>query len=126
MRETRYLVGDTYEKKRIRRLLTEEQPIFIEYDYHELCNDLIEQLMDGSVANGDDFDYVLCDFLDDIELDIKERLGRLPADILPYLLRVEEAMGYFKKYLEQIDCIPLPGWLEVNKGTPLSVMEIRL
>jgi hypothetical protein len=126
MRTTRYLVGDTYEKKRIRRLLTEEQPIFIEYDYHELCNDLIEQLQDGNVANGDDFDYVLCDFLDDIELDIRERLGKLPADVMSYLLRVEEALQYFKKYLEQIDCIPMPGWMEVRKGTALSVMEISL
>jgi hypothetical protein len=126
MREARYLVGNSYEKKRIRRLLTEEQPIFVEYDYHELCNDLIEQLLDRDVANGDDFDYVLCDFLDDIEVDIRERLGKLPADIFPYLLRVEEAMQYFKKYLEQISCIPMPNWLEVSQGTPMSVMEIRV
>lgn len=126
MRETRYLVGDAYEKKRIRRLLSEEQPIFIEYDYHELCNDLIEQLLDGNVADSDDFDYVLCDFLDDIELDIRERLGKLPADVMSYLLRVEEAMYYFKKYLEQIGCIPMPGWMEVRQGTRLSVMEITI
>lgn len=106
--------------------MREETPIFIEYDYHELCNDLIEQLLDGNVSTGDDFDYVLCDFLDDIEVDIKERLGKLHADIFPYLLRVEEALQYFKKYLEQINCIPMPAWLEVGSGTRMSVMEIRL
>lgn len=126
MRIQSYLVGDTYEKRRISRLLREEQPIFIEYDYLELCNDLIEQLLDRPVANGDDFDYVLCDFLDDIEIDIKERLGKLPADVMSYLLRVEETMYYFKKYLEQINCIPMPNWLEVVQGTPMSVMKIRV
>jgi hypothetical protein len=124
MRESRYLVGDSYEKKRISRLLREEQPIFIEYEYIELCNDFIERLQDGYVANGDDFDYVMCDFLDDLEIDIKERLGKLPADVMSYLLRVEETMHYFKKYLEQIDCIPLPSWVECRQGTQMSVMEI--
>lgn len=126
MRKARYLLGDRYEKKRISRLMREEQPIFIEYDYHELCNDLAESLQDRDVADGDDFDYVLCDFLDDVEIDIRERLGKIPADVLSYLLRVEEAMQYFKKYLEQIDCIPVPSTLFVSKGTSMSVMEIRV
>ncbi|BAS04957.1 hypothetical protein [Ralstonia phage RSF1] len=126
MRKARYLLGDRYEKKRIGRLLIEEQPIFIEYDYIELCEELVERLQGEMVRNGDDFDYVLCNFLDDVEIDIKERLGKLPADVMPYLLRVEEAMQYFKKYLEQISCIPLPDYLIVKPGTYLSVMEIRV
>lgn len=126
MRETRYLVGDTYEKRRISRLLREEQPIFIEYDYLELCEELVERLQGQMVRDGDDFDYVLCEFLDDVEIDIRERLGRLPADVMSYLLRVEETMYYFKKYLEQISCIPLPERVIIKPGTRLSVMEIRL
>ncbi|BCM95205.1 hypothetical protein [Burkholderia phage FLC6] len=78
------------------------------------------------VRDGDDFDYVLCEFLDDVEIDIRERLGRLPADVMSYLLRVEETMYYFKKYLEQISCIPLPERVIIKPGTRLSVMEIRL
>lgn len=124
MRKARYLLGDRYEKKRISRLLIEEQPIFIEYDYIELCEELVERLQGEMVRDGDDFDYVLCNFLDDVEIDIKERLGKLPADVMSYLLRVEETMYYFKKYLEQISCIPLPDHLIVKPGTTMSVMEI--
>lgn len=124
MRKARYLVGDRYEKKRISRLLREEQPIFIEYDYIELCEELVERLQMEIVRDGDDFDYVLCEFLDDVEVDIRERLGKLTADVMSYLLRVEEAMHYFKKYLEQLSCIPVPENLIISPGTPMSVMEI--
>lgn len=119
-----YLVGNNKEKEKIRRLLKETAPIFIEYEYIDLCKGLSERLLVEEASNSDDFDYALCDYLDEIEEDITERIRKLEVEVLPYLLRVEETMHYFKKYLEQLNWLPLPDNFQVVEGSRGSVMML--
>lgn len=124
MRSQRYLVGSKREKDKIEKLLIADCPAFVSYDYLELCTSLYEQLFDKRAETSEDFDYVLCDFLDEMELDIRERMGDWFTDFLPYLLNVEEAMRFFKKYLYTVNGMPVLPLMEFEQGTLLSVMTI--
>lgn len=125
MATRKYLVGNHLHKKHIQSLLHDELPIFVEYDYLEICEEMMDRLHAQGSKTGDDFDYVMCEMLDDMELDIKERLYGLREDILPYLLRIEEAVMYFKEYVEQLDLLPMPYGIILRKGTPNSVMVLE-
>lgn len=121
-----FLVGNLREKKKIDWMLLEHEPAHITYDYSYLCDQLSVRLLEAGADNYDDFDFVLSEFLDEMEVDIRERLSDFRRSFLPYLNRVEESMHYFKCYLEMTSCYPIPKGLVVNEGTRNTVLQLSL
>lgn len=124
MRTHQYIVGSKKDKVEIEKLLNKDCPTFVSYDYTELCERLYQDLLQHKVRNSDDFDYTLCEFLDEMEIDIRQRTDDWFSDFLPYLLNVEQAMHYFKMYMQQLSGMPLWPNLSFEEGTRLSVMMI--
>lgn len=104
----------------------EHEPPHIAYDYSYLCDQLSARLLEADAVNYSDFDYVLTEFLDDMEVDIRERLSDFHRSFMPYLNRVEETMHYFKCYLEMTSFYPIPYGLVVVEGTPNTVLQLSL
>lgn len=116
-----FLVGNRREKKAIEKLLF-RSPVPISYDYIYLCICLLEYLVDADIKNKNDFDGVLFEFLDSLKIEIQERVGGSVKDIDDYAERVEEALQYLKKYLRQLDWIPIPKNIHVKPVRGDSVM----
>lgn len=118
-----FLVGNRREKKIIERLLI-SGPVPISYDYLYLCIILLEYLIDADIKNNNDFDNILCEYLDSMEIDIEERIGASQADIKDYSARVEKALQYLKLYLNQLDWIPLPRGIHLKAGRGNTVLTL--
>lgn len=118
-----FLVGNRREKKIIERLLI-SGPVPISYDYLYLCIILLEYLIDADIKNNNDFDNILCEYLDSMEIDIEERIGASQADIKDYSARVKKALQYLKLYLNQLDWIPLPRGIHLKAGRGNTVLTL--
>lgn len=119
----KFLVGNRRDKKIIERLLI-TGPVPISYDYLYLCVILLEYLVDADIRNNNDFDNILCEYLDSMEIDIEERIGASREDIKNYSARVEKALQYLKIYLNQLDWIPLPKGIHVKAGRGNTVLTL--
>lgn len=122
-----YLVGTRREKEKINALLTRNQPMFDSYDFQYLCTNLVEKLIVNDCRNLNQFDYLLCEYLDDLEVDTGERMNdKTHEKYMSYLYDVESALGYFRNYLELLDMFPIPIDLEVLDGTRNTVLKLRI
>ena len=84
----KFLVGNRKERVVISRLMTLEKPAFVDYDYVYLCQSFASWLYENSVRSSVRFDETLAEFLDYLELDIRERHGYDYSSFSAHLLHV--------------------------------------
>jgi hypothetical protein len=126
MTPRRYLVGTKNEKQTIERLMFNNLPGNVSYEYAFLCNALIERLYEEEAVTSNDYDAALCGFLYELSTDVQERMKLWSDDFDKYIKDIEEVLTYFKGYLETIDCFPLPMSLDASEGTYGSVMMLTV
>lgn len=121
-------MGNYKEKRLIDRLLRSNEPPHITHTFSYLCKTFVEILYDHKVKNSDQFDWALCEYLDDLAVDVRETLSQYHTDFSSYINDVEAALQYFKYYLEQLDLLPIPGSLYILDGSPGTVflLEVRM
>lgn len=124
MKARRFLLGNRRDKQEIEQLLFKNLPGNVSFEYTYLCNALIQDLYEEDASSIDDYDYAVCEFLYELKIDVQERLKGYWKDFEQYLLDVEKALEYFRTYLCQIDCFPLPCSLYAEEGTNGTVMQL--
>jgi hypothetical protein len=126
MAEQKYLVGTRNEKRDVERLLFNNLPGNVSFEYAYLCNSLIERLYDNGSETADDFDHSVAEFLYEFKTELQERSQQYRNEFEEYLDDIENALKLFKYYLRCLECFPMPKSMWAEEGTYGTVLLLTV
>lgn len=134
MRRGNFLCGNRTERDRIEKLLRYKAPAGIEItSFVDHCQCLLDWLESREVRSWEQFDLVLCEYLDDFGEEMSQCLGLNDKSRqfthekeLAYLMDVERALDYLRVYIEQLSLMPIPRGIRIEEGTRNTVLLLRL
>lgn len=122
----RFIIGNNNDRIILDRLLTRNTPWSVSYTRMELLSAYVERLHEAKVRGSDDCEFVKNEFLQEMQTDMRERVGNQYLDCTDYLTQVEAALKIFDGFLEAVDALPLSPQFEIHDGpTKMSAILLK-